>query len=128
MLPNQREHITAIVYMVKICTYAFLYHRSKKARFHSKKFAKLSNRIFEKQSKTEAEQSLEQKVEDIQPPIHELKKRKVAIQLLTKQTLANISCVRAAKDVPVFATGAPLRPGAKCACDANISYTKDSFT
>nr|MDF9460272.1 MerR family transcriptional regulator [Bacillus pumilus] len=65
---------------------------ARKLDFSLKEIREIIKSLFEKQSKTEAEQSLlEQKVEDIQHSIQELKKRKVAIQLLTKQTLADIS-------------------------------------
>lgn len=30
---SPKERITAIVYMIKICTHAVIYHRSEKARF-----------------------------------------------------------------------------------------------
>ncbi|WP_181891616.1 MerR family transcriptional regulator [Bacillus altitudinis] len=64
---------------------------ARKLDFSLKEIREIITSLFEKQSKTEAEQLLEQKVEDIQKSIQELKKRKTAIQLLTKQTLANIS-------------------------------------
>ena len=64
---------------------------ARKLDFSLKEIREIIKSLFEKKSKTEAEQLLEQKVEDIQHSIQELKKRKAAIQLLTKQTLANIS-------------------------------------
>ena len=64
---------------------------ARKLDFSLKEIREIIQSLFEKQSKSEAEQLLEQKIEDIQHSIQELKKRKAAIQLLTQQTLANIS-------------------------------------
>ncbi|WMT29245.1 hypothetical protein RE735_01345 [Bacillus aerius] len=63
--------------------------------------------LFEKQSKTEAEQLLKQKVEDIQKSIQELKKRKAAIQLLTKQTLVNCRGCQRCADIFYWHPSAP---------------------
>lgn len=64
---------------------------ARKLDFSLKEIREIITLLFEAQSKAQAEQLLEQKIEDIQNSIHELKKRKIAIQLLKKHTLANIS-------------------------------------
>ncbi|OLP67010.1 hypothetical protein BACPU_03690 [Bacillus pumilus] len=64
---------------------------ARKLDFSLKDIREIITLLFEDQSRTGAEQLLEQKIDDIQKSILELKRKKAAIQLLTKQTLAHIS-------------------------------------
>ncbi|MCM2989205.1 MerR family transcriptional regulator [Bacillus safensis] len=92
VLPEpQRAHNGYRLYDKKYVLMLTFITEARKLDFSLKEIREIIKSLFEKQSKAEAEQLLEQKVENIQQSIQELKKRKAAIQLLTKQTLANIS-------------------------------------
>ncbi|MGE6630571.1 MerR family transcriptional regulator [Bacillus sp. NPDC077027] len=60
---------------------------ARKLDFSLKEIKDFISLLFEKQSKTEAEALLNQKIEEINHAIQDLKKKKAAIQLLSQHTL-----------------------------------------